>query len=658
MRKIKKSFKVLCEYCRNNLMLVALVIAAVVNDFILRGLTVGNVFKIKPIITSMATIVLFSIIAIVLANKKRKYFYIIFSWVFTLLNMANFMYYTYFKSFLSISFFNQVAHLSKMKSSVSEAFNIKVLIFIIPTLALMYFYRRLKQKNYFERVDDQYSLRHEIRTPFVFSLVLFLAVSVTLTGTDISRIQKQWNRDYLVEQFGIYSFVAADVVKAATVQKPVEGDFEKFDERVNNLVQRNQSLNQNNKYTNSLEGKDLYVIHYESVQSFAMDLSFADGEVTPFLNKLADESLFFSNFHPQISVGTSSDTEFTFNTSLYPINNRTVFIDHADKEFESLQKLLKEKGYYTMSMHGNNGSFWNRDMMHPNLGYEEFVSKEAYEIDEVTGMGLSDESFYRQSVEKIKQKKLLHEGPMMVKLITLSNHYPFKDLDFYGPFDTGYLEGTDVSNYLKSMNYADRALETFFMEMEKAGLLDNAAILIYGDHHSNVSTEDYEKIYNYDSKKNLLIHKSSDNFKEINNAYLRDAQRTPLLIWTKDGALKETIDKPTGMIDVMPTLGNMMNFKNTFGLGQDIINEQENSVIFPDGSFLTEDYYYSASTMEVFDMKTNQLLFSEKDLPQEILEEIQMVEDELELSTDLIENNLINHYKSFIQEGMKRWHKV
>lgn len=142
MRKIKKSFKVLCEYCRNNLMLVALVIAAVVNDFILRGLTVGNVFKIKPIITSMATIVLFSIIAIVLANKKRKYFYIIFSWVFTLLNMANFMYYTYFKSFLSISFFNQVAHLSKMKSSVSEAFNIKVLIFIIPTLALMYFYRR------------------------------------------------------------------------------------------------------------------------------------------------------------------------------------------------------------------------------------------------------------------------------------------------------------------------------------------------------------------------------------------------------------------------------------------------------------------------------------------------------------------------------------
>ena len=658
MKRISKSFKELGEYCRNNLMLVALVIAAVVNDFILRGLTVGNVFKIKPIVTSMATIVFVSIIAIILANKKRKYVYIIFSWVFTILSMANFLYYTYFKSFISISFFNQVTHLSEMKSSVTEAFDVRVLIFMIPSLAMMYFYRRLKKANYFEQIDDSYSLRHEIKTPLVFSLLLFFAISFTLTGTDISRIKKQWNRDYLVEQFGIYSFAAADVVKAATVPKPIEGDFEKFDERVNGLVRRNQALKQSNRYTNILENKDLYVIHYESVQSFAMDLAFADGEVTPFLNKLADESLFFTNFHPQISVGTSSDTELTFSTSLFPINNSTVFIDHADKEFESLQKLLKEDGYYTMSMHGNNGSFWNRDKMHPNLGYDEFISKEEYVIDEITGMGLSDESFFKQSVEKIKQKKMANNSPFMVKLITLSNHHPFNDLDFYGPFNTGYLEGTNVSNYLKSMNYADRALETFFEEMDKEGLLDNAAVVIYGDHHSNVSKEDYERIYNYDSENGVMVHNSSDNYKLIENAYLIQAQRTPLLIWTKDGGLHETIDKPTGMIDVMPTLGNMLNVSNAYALGQDVLNEGENSVIFPDGSFLNNEYYYAASSMEVYDMQTNQLLYSEKGIPQEVLDEIQRVDEELELSSDLIENNLIKHYKSFINQGMKSLEKI
>lgn len=51
---------------------------------------------------------------------------------------------------------------------------------------------------------------------------------------------------------------------------------------------------------------------------------------TPFLKKLSLESLFFNNFYPQHSLGTSSDSEFTFSTSLYLINNRKVFIDHAD----------------------------------------------------------------------------------------------------------------------------------------------------------------------------------------------------------------------------------------------------------------------------------------------------------------------------------------
>lgn len=643
---LNKSKKIL----KDNILLVGLVLTGVLNDFILRALTVNNIFKIRPIITSIAMILIVSVLANLLSNKKRARMYIFFSIFFAILNAINFMYYLHFNSFLSIGLLNQSRHLSEMKSSVLKSIDIRVLLFAIPTLIFIFVYRKIKDSDNFNLYDGEHFIQRELLTPFLAGFSLLLLVSTTLTGVDISRLVKQWNREYLVEQFGIYTYTSADLIKSTSVPKPVKADYGEFDDQITALVKNNKQLDKDNAYTDTLEGKDLYVIHYESVQNFAMDLSFADGEVTPFLNKLANESLFFENFYPQHSVGTSSDSEFTFATSLYPINSRTVFIDHADKEFQSIQKLLKAKGYHTMSMHGNNGSFWNRDIMHPNIGYNEFLSKKDYIIDEEVGLGLSDMSFYRQSVAKIKERKESLDKPIMATLISLSNHHPFGDLDVYGDFDTGFLENTEVSNYLKSMNYADQALESFFSEMDKAGLLDNAAVLIYGDHHANISKRDYEHIYNYDEKTDTLRSNVDEDYISIDNAYLQQVRKTPLLIWTKDDGFQEKIEEPIAMINVMPTLANMYNIDNDYRMGQDIFNVTDNTIIFPNGSYLNKDYYFDASDLKVFDMETNELLFSKDEFSEELLEEIKKVDEELELSESIIQNDLTKYYQQFLKQ--------
>ena len=46
---------------------------------------------------------------------------------------------------------------------------------------------------------------------------------------------------------------------------------------------------------------------------------------------------------------------------------------------------------------------WNRLVMHKELGYDRFYHKTDYVIDEKIGFGLSDKSFFRQSIEKIKK---------------------------------------------------------------------------------------------------------------------------------------------------------------------------------------------------------------------------------------------------------------
>ena len=106
-----------------------------------------------------------------------------------------------------------------------------------------------------------------------------------------------------------------------------------------------------NQYTNILEGYNIIFVHMEGMETYLMDVKFNGVEAVPNVKKLANEGMFFSRFYPQISSGTSSDTEFTLLTSLMPAQSGTIFTSYYDREYVTIPKLLKEKGYYTFSMH-------------------------------------------------------------------------------------------------------------------------------------------------------------------------------------------------------------------------------------------------------------------------------------------------------------------
>jgi phosphoglycerol transferase MdoB-like AlkP superfamily enzyme len=62
-------------------------------------------------------------------------------------------------------------------------------------------------------------------------------------------------------------------------------------------------------------------------------------------------------------------------------------------------------------MHGNNGAFWNRNVVHKEFGYDNFYYyTKDYTIDETVGLGLSDKSFFRQSIPKIKEISDNHQN--------------------------------------------------------------------------------------------------------------------------------------------------------------------------------------------------------------------------------------------------------
>ena len=62
----------------------------------------------------------------------------------------------------------------------------------------------------------------------------------------------------------------------------------------------------------------------------------------------------------------------------------------------------------------------------------------------------------------------------------------------------------------------------------------------------------------------------------------------------------KTISKVSGMIDVSPTILNMLGLEQNYALGEDLFSnfEKENIVVFPNGNFITDTVYYNDSKNE------------------------------------------------------------
>ena len=92
-----------------------------------------------------------------------------------------------------------------------------------------------------------------------------------------------------------------------------------------------------------------------------------------------------------------------------------------------------------------------------------------------------------------------------------------------------------------------------------------------------------------------------------------------------------------GMIDLMPTLGNMFGFKSEYALGHDIFSiKNDNIIAFPNGNFLTSNLYYNNSKSEYITLKKSVTI------DENYIEDCkEYTEKLLELSNDIIVYNLI-----------------
>lgn len=626
---LKKTRKRISKYLSTNRLFLTFIIFTLVETIILRNFTLKNTFDYKPFICDLALLVIIGAFGYFVKPRKQFNYYFIWLIIVTLMCVINSIYFVFYTSFASFSLLAELGLVGEVGDSLVEKFRIIDFVYVLFPIIYILLHTKLKKGSYYHFVAKVENGKKMFTSTILVGVIILTFTLVNVDGTDVSRLVKQWNREYIVQRFGILLYQGNDLIQSLT---PKLNSLFGYDEAVKAFKdfysEKFTEIHKDNKYTGVFEGMNIIFVHLESMHNYLVDMEVNGTQITPTLNKLSKEGMYFDNFYPQISVGTSSDTEFTLNTSLMPVSSGTAFVQYYNRNYVSIPKMLKEKGYYTFSSHANNSAMWNRVNMHPSLGYEEMVFKSDFDVTDETdkrwvGLGLSDYDFFLQLQPRLEKIEQEHEN-YMCTLIQLSNHSPYAATDYnpelYNYFgkliltntytvknlETGmdeiktddYLEGTKLGNYLISAHYADMALGTFIDYINKSAYYDNTVFVFYGDHDARLDKSEYQYYYNYNTKTGELYEEGDIGYVNYDNFAHEVNKRTPLVIWTKNKnkakKIKGVNSNVMGMYDVLPTLGNMMNFDFKYALGHDIYDiGSDNVVIFPNGNFVTNKVYYN-----------------------------------------------------------------
>ncbi|MFB9274742.1 LTA synthase family protein [Cohnella cellulosilytica] len=534
------------------------------------------VFENGPSMATMLTEIPFFWVVFCLiewfAPKRKLLYYTIANLLFTLLYFTVLMYYKYYGVIVTYHALNQADKVAQVGDSTYSLMDPYYLLIFVDILVLVFIPLWLKNRA----KGIQLHLRPISRT----ALSVLFAVSVVLCFFSIWPNRASMNENKQAEEMGIlnyefYTIFADDKTDAAIVDMS-EITQEKID-RLKGVVPSGEK-----NYYGAAKGKNLIIIQMESLQNFLIGLRVDGQEVMPNLTRLAGEDFRYDKFYTMVGQGTTSDAEYTVNTSLYVPKHEPATKNNVKKDLPSLPKLLQAQGYDTATFHTNDVKFWNRTELYPALGFDRYYDKSFFGDTDHIAFGSSDEVLYAKTIDELK-KMDESDAPFYAQVISMSAHHPYnlpeEKLRMTLPEE---MQGSMIGRYIAAQNYADYALGAFIDDLKSSGLWDDSIVLLYGDHQGL-------PVYSMSADERALM------LELLGHEYgYADMFNIPFLMHVPGVTYPSVIEQTGGQVDILPTVANLVGvpLDDQLHFGQDLLNSGSNVLpmrhFLPTGSIVMD----------------------------------------------------------------------
>ena len=331
---------------------------------------------------------------------------------------------------------------------------------------------------------------------------------------------------------------------------------------------------QKNDYTGIYEGYNLIVLTAEGFSPYAVN-----EELTPTLYKMVHEGYDFKNFYTPIWGVSTSDGEYVANTGLIPKAGVWSFSESSKIKLpQVLGNQLKSLSYKTVAYHNHTYDYYDRNLSHPNLGYDYKAVGNGLKIKKV--WPASDLEMMQVTVDEY-----MDDQPFHAYYMTVSGHlnYSFtgNSMSYKNrALVAGLKMSEQAKAYLACQIELDRALEFLIQSLRDRGIADKTLIALSSDHYPyGLKTATMSEFLGHPVEKNFEMYKNH-------------------FILYLDGMKPVVVDKMASSLDIIPTISNMLglDYDSRLFMGRDIFAPDDPLIIFNNRSFITDKGFYNSKT--------------------------------------------------------------
>lgn len=317
------------------------------------------------------------------------------------------------------------------------------------------------------------------------------AFGMLLILTEYSPSVGYWNMVADTQKLGYLNAFVAYAKRDMKVDKPVGYSEEK--------VQELLSLYENDNIAGEdRERPNIIVIMNEAFADLPVTYGFeTEEDGMPYIHSLTENTV-KGSILVSVFGGSTANTEYEFLTgnTLGFLNTGSVpYMQYVKREHESLASELKDLGYQTIAFHPQDPENYNRNIVYPYLGFEEFIS---YNDDLLYTDSLRGHMTDSADVKNVLDIYENHKGtkPVFIFNVTMQNHGDYNrnqsEVDVTVKPADEELQYTQMMEYLSLIRKSDEAFEelTAYFEQQE----EKTIILMFGDHQPGLDIEVYQTL--------------------------------------------------------------------------------------------------------------------------------------------------------------------
>ncbi len=410
-----------------------------------------------------------------LDRKISFIFFALFAFVMIFTSIAETFFWEEFSARFNFIAVDYLVYTTEVLRNIKESYSLGIvfsIIFVILTAVLLlslYFSR----KTHLLPVPPFKKRAGMSLLMVVFSIALYFSTPQTILSTLHSQIHRE------IAQNGIFSLFSAFFQNSLA--------YDQFYLTEKDLKARGIDAYAPSEKAETLhetkENRQKYNVILVLMESMSAEFmaTFGNKEnLTPHLDKLSKESLFFTNLY---ATGTRTVRGIeALILAIPPSPGQSIVKRPHNENLKSMGFIFKKHGYQTRFIYGGNAYFDNMEHFFFHNGFE-IVQHKDFEQDEIhfeNAWGICDEDLFDKVI--LEADKSYHAGtPFMTFALTTSNHRPYT-------YPEGKIDlAPKVTGRAGGVKYADYAIGQLIEKAKTKPWFDRTLFVFIADHTHGTS---------------------------------------------------------------------------------------------------------------------------------------------------------------------------